>query len=94
MVVSVCLFGSDCLLVFVCLFVSIRLSGSVSLSENTGFSLSVWWNANQESRYLSIDNRVAVTPLLIVGESLSPALVTQPRSACKYVNDILVCLVL
>ena len=33
--------------------------------------------------HLSMDSRVAVTPLLIVGDSLSPALVTQPRSACK-----------
>ena len=33
--------------------------------------------------HLSMDSRVAVTPLLIVGDSLSPALVTQPRSACN-----------
>lgn len=40
--------------------------------------LCVW---ELESGYLSIDKRVAVTPLLIVGDNLSPALVTQPRSA-------------
>ena len=59
----------------------------VSLSLFQCFSrVSMFCVWELESGYLSIDKRVAVTPLLIVGDNLSPALVTQPRSAWKYLS--------